>query len=334
MANQNQQNGVKEREMFKIILKDGDQCIAGRAWLILMILMSGVIHAFVKRNQLVDAENVEDYDFLQLVDIIVDYLQQQLNDPATDPPNCKELQEFIDALKITRKSRNKLGHNLKYYDLSQYQIWTDAWLKSANFLLQDTPSYARTPKERSLDNKRIQQLTRACDALLQPGIKSRPIKEAFRFALTGGSYARAARAFFILETVIRPALVYCASTFVFKQGQERNKDIKELLGLLMNQSLCNFSNGRDKSFFLSLFFGVEGGGKPKDEDGDGVMQYRNIIAHNTQCSTRTISKYNHMVYVLKELLEQIDDAIRDPITADYTSTFEYNVKYLLDIDLV
>ena len=41
-----------------------------------------------------------------------------------------------------------------------------------------------------------------------------------------------------------------------------------------------------------------------------------------------------MVYVFKELLEQIDDAIRDTITADHNSTFEYNVKYLLDIDLV
>ena len=40
-----------------------------------------------------------------------------------------------------------------------------------------------------------------------------------------------------------------------------------------------------------------------------------------------------MVDVLKELLEQIDDAIKDQITADYIAALEYNVKFLLDTDL-
>ena len=120
----------KEREAYNLILKDSDEAMAGRAWLILMTLMTAVIHAYVKRNGLHSDSDVEDFDILELIDEIIADFEMQLNDEVNEEEYLQK-EEIIDALKVTRRSRNILGHNEKYYDLAEYIEWTDAWIKSA-----------------------------------------------------------------------------------------------------------------------------------------------------------------------------------------------------------
>lgn len=106
--------------------------------------------------------------------------------------------------------------------------WTDSWIKSAEYLLAYTP---RNLQQAAQDDRRLQQLKRACDALKRPGRRDLNIKNSFRFALAETTYAKAARAYFIQTTVVHPALKECAKLHVLTHGQEENKDISELLNL-------------------------------------------------------------------------------------------------------
>ena len=306
--------------MYDILLMNTDEAMAGRAWLILMILISAVVHAYAKRNQLIGNDEVENFDILQLVDIITGELQLQRN-AEIDAEGRKEVQDIIDSLIITRKSRNQLCHNRKFKDLIKYTNWTVAWIKVASALLNDTSTYSRSQQEKGQDIRRINQLTAACRALLQPGKKTIPIKEAFRFALGSGSYAKAARAYFIQVTIVQCALEHCASIYAHKKGQEKKKDIKELLNFIMDPKLSCFLNGKDRNLFENLFFG-----------DDGIKDTRNLLAHNTECSTRHESKYNDIACLWKELLLQLDFTINDHYSEAYISMLDEYVQFLLDID--
>ena len=69
---------------------------------------------------------------------------------------------------------------------------------------------------------------------------------------------------------------------VSTQGQEKNKDISDLLSILLNKS--SYTQGRDTFSLKKMFFGKENGSSPEDVDGDGIKESRNILAHNTECS--------------------------------------------------
>lgn len=285
-----------EHEAYNLILKDTDEALAGRSWLILMILMTAVFHAYAKRNELHTDSDVEDFDMLRLIDEITDHLKKQKDEDE------EKKEEIIEALQVTRKSRNLLGHNQKYFQLTEIIEWTDSWTSSAEYLLANTQ---RNEKQVLQDGRRIKQLKKACDALKCPGRRDQSIKNAFRFALADTSYAKAARAYFIQTTVVHPALKECAALHVFRRGQEENKDIPELLNLLFNKK-TTFLQGRDTFYIEKLFFGKDLGHSPHDVDGDGIKEIRNILAHNTSCSTRRDIKYIEILSLWKQLLTELN----------------------------
>jgi len=311
----------KEREAYNLILKDSDEAMAGRAWLILMTLMTAVIHAYVKRNGIHSDSDVEDFDMLELIDEIIADFEKQLNGEVNEEEYLQK-EEIIDALKVTRRSRNILGHNHKFYDLTEYIEWTDAWIKSAQALLANSQ---RNQKESIQDGRRIQQLKRACDALKCPGKRDKTIKDSFRFALAETSYAKAARAYFIQTTIVHPALKECAALHILIKDQKRYKDMSQLLHVLLNKS-TSFLQGRDILYLERLFFGKENGSLPQDIDGDGIKECRNILAHNTQCTTREDTKYIEMLYLWKALLIEINSSSK------YFDMLDKAANYLFDVD--
>jgi len=64
-------------------------------------------------NGLHSDSDVEDFDILELIDEIIADFEMQLNDEVNEEEYLQK-EEIIDALKVTRRSRNILGHNKKY----------------------------------------------------------------------------------------------------------------------------------------------------------------------------------------------------------------------------
>ena len=265
-----------------------------------MILMTAVFHAYVKRNGLHSNSDVELFDMLELIDEIITDLEEQLNHEKDEAEYSKK-KEIIEALRVIRKSRNRLAHNNKYCQLAEVTEWTESWIKAAEYLLANT---RRSLQQAAQDDHRIQQLKKACDAVKNPGRRDQNIKDSFRFALAETSYAKAARAYFIQTTIVHPALKECAALHVSTQGQEKNKDISDLLSILLNKS--SYTQGRDTFSLKKMFFGKENGSSPEDVDGDGIKECRNILAHNTECSIRKDTKYIEMLSLWKRCLNELN----------------------------
>jgi hypothetical protein len=323
-GDENKRRIQKERMSFSIILSGTDSALVGRAWLILNILMTAVFHAYVKRNKIHSDADVENFDQLQLLDDIINDFEDRF-DAEEDETAREKIRDTINALNKTRKSRNKICHNEHQCDLAHFKKWTQAWLKSATALLSDSPAYKRTAKETAQDAQRLQKLKKATLALQYPQGNNQIMREAFQFALVDTKYAKAARGYFILATIVHPALKECVASCAYQQGREENKDITALLSLLCNDNQTTFLRHKDLLKIEKLFFGKTGGGSPKDADGNGVKETRNILAHNTKCSSRPDSEYKQMVLIWRRLLIELNS------DQHYKNMLDDGAKYLLNI---
>ena len=313
----------EEEEKFKIILEDTEDARTGRGWLILMILFTAIVHSYSKRNQILSEEELENFDLLEQIDLIITDWEEQIFDEL-DQQEREKLESRIKALRKTRNSRNKLGHSERLFDLDHFKKWSQAWVKSAEALLRDTPGYKRNAEEKRNDNIRLNRMKKACLALVSPIRRDKfsiqSLKEAFKFALPNTNYAKAARSFFILITIIHPSLKECAANTIYKRGNEENKDISTLLRLLVDEKQTSFLNKRDPKAINKLFFGK----KPTD-DVNWVREIINMFGHNTECSTRPDNDYNEMAITLRTLLIEIKS------DEYYVLKLKNGAKYLLDI---
>ena len=75
-----------------------------------------------------------------------------------------------------------------------------------------------------------------------------------------------------------------------------------------------------------LFYGKTGRGLPIDTNGNGVKEIRNILAQNTQCSSRSDGEYTKTVSIWNRLLIEINS------DKHYIHELNNAARYLLDVD--
>ena len=120
MQTSKKQTVGKKTEIFNIILEGTNEALAGRAWLVLSNPMTAVVHAFVKRNLICSAADLEYHDILKLLDDILKYFKDRFDD-GDDAIEQDKIQDTIKALTKTRKRRNKMAHNDEYFDVAHYK---------------------------------------------------------------------------------------------------------------------------------------------------------------------------------------------------------------------
>ena len=291
-----------QRRRNKIIFGSSDEAMAGRAWLILMVLVKQAVCQYIGRHQIHPWFEIENFQFYHLLPEIKNHLI------STGNFNKNTKNRIRNAIKTTIESRHALAHNKNVSSHGKcYKKWTKSWEELVEILLTDKIQ-PRSTQNKNDDIRAKKILKDACKALLDNSHQGRrdPInKAAFQFAFENTIDAKTARAFFVVTTIIHRVLKDCAGQIGLPSSVYEANDVPELLDWLYNKPTFH------KMDIKRLFYGINGRCRPEDVDGDGIKESRNALAHHRYLSSLSCKTFTHYVYIWKKLLLVLQSSTQD-----------------------
>ena len=115
-----------QRRRNKIIFGSSDEAMAGRAWLILMVLVKQAVCQYIGRHQIHPWFEIEKFQFYHLLPEIKNHLI------STGKFNKNTKNRIRNAIKTTIESRHALAHNERLDPWSMLQKMDKAWVEIGN----------------------------------------------------------------------------------------------------------------------------------------------------------------------------------------------------------